>query len=260
MNFQTSVDVVRIKFSQVAAFLKSRSVTLRHLERCPDEMMVVNKNLMLEPYASVYGKNIGLHSMGAFSYSNGALEYGVTIGRYCSIGRNLSFFGADHFADWISTSPRFYADGFHDFDGDLSDRARRKRRVIIGNDVWIGANVTMKNDLEIGDGAIIAANSVVTKDVPSFTIVGGVPARVIRPRFGKDLQSRIEGAQWWHYKASDLRDMRANDPHAFLDALDAKVAANLISPYRPGLITTQTLLTEALKSAVESEKAGVAAA
>lgn len=166
MNFQTNSDVTRIKFSQVAEYLKSRHVVLRHLERYPDEMMIVNKNLMLGPYSAIYGKNISLYSMGAFSYANGSLEYGVTVGRYSSIGRNLTFFGANHFANWISASPRFYSDGFHSSDDDLSDRARRKRRVIIGNDVWIGGNVTMKNDLRVGDGAIVAANSVVTKDVP----------------------------------------------------------------------------------------------
>lgn len=245
---QTDADVVRIRFSQVAAFLKSRHVVLRHLERHPDETMVVVKNLALEPYASIYRKNIGLYSIGAFSYSNGPLSYGITIGRYCSIGKNLSFFGADHFSDWISTSPRFYLDGFHDFDGDVSDRGRRKRRVVIGNDVWIGANVTLKNNLRIGDGAIVASNSVVTKDVPPFTIVGGVPARIIRPRFSGELQARIEGAKWWQYKLLDLKNMRANDPHDFLELLEAKVAMKLIEPYRPALITEQALLAEAQKS------------
>ena len=68
----------------------------------------------------------------------------------------------------------------------------------IGHDVWIGHGVTIKQGVRIGNGAVIGSNTMVTKDVPPFAIVGGVPAKVIRYRFSKEVIDRLEEIQWWN--------------------------------------------------------------
>lgn len=165
--------------------------------------------------------------MGCHSYSGSNLGYGVKVGRFCSIATNVSIMGAHHFPDWVSTSPVFYNSGYNNLIGeDLSNQARQDRNIQIGNDVWIGSGVVLKSHLKIGDGAIIAANSIVTKDVPSFAIVGGNPAKIIRFRFNEDLIYKIKQAQWWNYDLEDFKGLNANNPEQFINELSEKVLNN----------------------------------
>ncbi|MGE0682736.1 MAG: DapH/DapD/GlmU-related protein [Candidatus Binatia bacterium] len=90
----------------------------------------------------------------------------------------------------------------------------------IGNDVWIGFGVTIVHGCDIPDGCVIAAGSVVTRSPPPYSIVGGVPARVIRPRFDTKTVSRLIALQWWNLSPSHLRDLDFRDVSACLDKLE----------------------------------------
>jgi acetyltransferase-like isoleucine patch superfamily enzyme len=110
------------------------------------------------------------------------------IGRYCSIANNVSIGQGEHRLDRISTSSAFYADPW----GALTEG-----ECVIESDVWIGVDAVILRGTRIGVGAVVAANAVVTKDVPAFAIVGGVPARIIRYRFTEEMQKKILASRWW---------------------------------------------------------------
>lgn len=102
--------------------------------------------------------------------------------------------------------------------------ARRADRVIVGHDVWIGHGVTVLPGVTVGDGAVLAAGAVVTKDVAPYTIVGGVPARVIKERFTREIAQRLARIAWWEWSMSDimanLADFKVADIDAFCNRWD----------------------------------------
>jgi virginiamycin A acetyltransferase len=110
------------------------------------------------------------------------------VGRYCSIANNVSIGQGEHPLTNISTSSKFYANPWETLTkGDCE----------IASDVWIGVDAVILRGVRVGFGAVIAANAVVTKDVPPFAIVGGVPARLIRYRFSEQKQKMILASCWW---------------------------------------------------------------
>lgn len=111
-----------------------------------------------------------------------------SIGRYCSIANNVSIGQGEHELDRISTSSIFY---------DASYEMLTNKECNIGDDVWIGVDAIILCGVSIGIGAVIGANSVVTKDVPPFAIVVGSPARIIKYRFDTDKADSILNSQWW---------------------------------------------------------------
>ena len=132
----------------------------------------------------------------------------LIIGKFCSIacGAKFLFNCANHTLKSLSTYtfPLFY----EDWDLEKSDVATtwdNKGDIVIGNDVWIGYEAVIMAGVHIGDGAIIATRAVVTKDVPPYTIVGGVPARPIRKRFDEEVIRKLETLKWWDWSAENIR-------------------------------------------------------
>jgi acetyltransferase-like isoleucine patch superfamily enzyme len=132
---------------------------------------------------------------------------------------------AVHPTNFISTSPIFYRER-----NALKSKwvngllfADESLMTVIGNDVWIGMNVTVMGGLKIGNGAIIAAHSVVTKDIPPYSIVAGVPARIIKYRFGDDQILKIEKLKWWRLSPKILK----NNCSLFSKVLDNEIIKEL---------------------------------
>ena len=171
--------------------------------------------------------------MGSFSYSHSVLPNYTNVGRYTSIAKGLEVMGFQHPIERITTSPITYCDLFGVNSGQVKTYSYPEAGTLnIGNDVWIGQNVTLKPGITIGDGAIIAANAVVTKDVEPYTIVGGVPAKLIRYRFNDPLIAKLRKTKWWQYSYLDFGNIAINqDADDFINALHDKIAENKIKQF-----------------------------
>ena len=146
-------------------------------------------------------------SFGSYSYLNEHSALGnVDIGKFCSVGPHFICGYGEHPTNLISTSPVFYSTraqcGVSFAERDLFDERRQTR---VGNDVWIGARVFVRDGLRIGNGALIAAGAVVTADVPDYAVVGGVPAKLIRYRFPEHIVRELLEIRWWNWNEERLR-------------------------------------------------------
>lgn len=178
-----------------------------------NEVIEIGKNVTFADNLSlnkcVFGSNI---KIGQYSYLDN-VKYGnysynaarcsilnCEIGNFCSIaiGVNIGL-GIHPLNSFVSTSPAFYS--VHRQCGStFADKQYfdETGNVVIGNDVWIGANAVILDNVKIGDGSVIAANSVVNRDVPSFAIVGGSPAKIIKYRFNDDEIIFLNKFKWWN--------------------------------------------------------------
>jgi virginiamycin A acetyltransferase len=157
------------------------------------------------------GVEVGNHvSIGDFSYISGPRSYieSATIGKFCSIARQTVIGVGNHDHKLVTTHPFIVSP---EFGGIIERRVHsdQKPAPIIGNDVWIGLNSIVMRGVTVGDGAVIAANSVVTRDVLPYTIVGGVPARYLKDRFPTDVCSKLQQIRWWDWTEPDLRSRAA---------------------------------------------------
>ena len=133
----------------------------------------------------------------------------LNIGKFCSIacGAKFLFNSANHAMESLSTYPfpLFFEEWGLDRN-DVADSWDNKGDIIIGNDVWIGYEAVILSGVTIGDGAIIGARAVVTRDVPPYTIVGGVPAKAIKKRFSEDTISSLLSLQWWDWSQEKIAE------------------------------------------------------
>ncbi|MGS2719142.1 CatB-related O-acetyltransferase [Paraglaciecola aestuariivivens] len=211
----------------------------------------------LEPYCAVYkspyvgGKGTvpshGLCSMGSQSYSNSALPEKMQIGRYCSIGEGLTILDSYHPLERVSTAHFTWKPGAALVEAARSDRGAKfydkpvfhikggKAYPVIGNDVWIGQNVTLSMGIKIGDGAVVAANSTVTKSFPPFAVVGGNPAKILKYRFTEYQQKELLKIRWWDYLFTDFDHLPMDDMFTFLRSWKEQSAS--FSLYTPQKLT-----------------------
>lgn len=164
-------------------------------------------------------------SIGDYSYLQEYVAVAdTTIGKFVAIAAMTRIGPPDHPMDRISQHRFSYVPEYY-WPGETRDHAffanRRAQRTIIGKDVWIGHGVTVLAGLSIGNGAVLAAGAVVTKDVAPYTIVAGVPARPVRRRFPVDIAERLERLAWWDWPDDAIRrmntDVRDLTAEAFLE-------------------------------------------
>lgn len=130
----------------------------------------------------------------------------LVIGKFCAIAKGIEFVmnGANHRMCSVTTYPFNIMGGGWECATPALEELPLKGDTVVGNDVWIGQNVTVLPGVHIGDGAILAANSVVAKDIPPYHIAGGNPCRIIRKRFDDDLIAYLLELKWWDWPAEKI--------------------------------------------------------
>lgn len=147
----------------------------------------------------------------------------LIIGKFCAIANGVQFImnGANHKTSGFSTFPFYiFGNGWENATPQAGDLPY-KGDTVIGNDVWIGYKALIMPGVKIGNGAIISSRSVVTSDVPSYTIVGGNPARVIKKRFADETIAALEALAWWDWPiekiTQNLTSIMSGDIGSFHD-------------------------------------------
>lgn len=184
---------------------------------------LISKHLVSFYYKIIGKKNLqGFYNVGRVSYSlsQNSIRNGTEIGAFTSIAINVQIGPGNHPTDYLSTSPFYHYNQIEapwcddayssEFDKKIEEKNLSKK-CIIGNDVWIGTNVVIMQGIKIGDGAVIGAGSVVTKDVLPYAIVGGVPAKIIKFRFEKEIISKLLELKWWNLPISALAGLPFDD-------------------------------------------------
>jgi acetyltransferase-like isoleucine patch superfamily enzyme len=183
--------------------------------------------------------------LGAFSYAVNGFYFGCRIGRYCSFGEQVQIGRHPHPMHWMSTSPFFYGNykGILDMElpkgielghQDFKHKTRHgfAKLTTIGNDVWIGHGAFILPGVNIGHGAVIAAMSVVTKDVPPYAVVAGSPARIKKFRFPDEQIEGLLKSEWWEFAPWDLKGAPVDDIPALLEFL-GNIRASGLPIYAP---------------------------
>ena len=185
--------------------------------RTGDKETVYLKNVVTGPNIEIGNYtmyNDYVHDPRDFEKNNILYHYPVNgdklkIGKFCSIacGAKFLFTSANHTLRSLSTYafPIFFEEWELDAKN-ICEAWDNKGDIVIGNDVWIGFEAVILSGVTIGDGAIIGTRAVVTKDVPPYTIVGGIPAKPIRKRFDDETIAQLEALNWWDWDEETIRN------------------------------------------------------
>lgn len=149
--------------------------------------------------------------------------YHTNIGCFTSIANQVVIGGASHPMNWAGMSPVFYA-GRDSINTKFSEYLLdTPPNTTIGNDVWIGRSAIILSGVNVGNGAVVGAGAVVTKDIPAYAIVAGNPAKIIRYRFDENIIHALENINWWHLDKNELSKSAKHikDPHKFVAAIQS---------------------------------------
>ena len=164
------------------------------------------KNCSIDPSSKVDSEcTLSAVKMGRYSYvGSGTRITDTNIGSFCSIGGRCGIGGGIHPTNMVSTSPVFLK-GRNILNKHFANISYNPSETVsIGNDVWIGEGVCIVSGVNIGDGAVIGAHAVVTKDVEPYSIVAGVPAKLIKKRFDDDTINKLLELKWWDLSDEEL--------------------------------------------------------
>ena len=195
------------------------------------EIISISKTAVLEPFSTI-GAGNNIYTLGSFGSIMSPMPTNAVLGRYCCIAGGVQMMGIRHPIEAVCLSSAFFQRSREFVDAYITEQKEAGRvfqfksvptpqpqlqPLIIGHDVWIGSGVLLSGGIKIGNGAVIAAKSTVTKDVPPYAIVGGTPAKIIKYRFNEKIQEGLEEAQWWNYELSDLHGLTLSNPELFIE-------------------------------------------
>ena len=198
--------------------------------RSGDRQTVYLKNVVSDPLIEIGDYtmyNDFVNNPLDFQRSNVLYHYPINkdrliIGKFCSIacGAKFIFTSANHALNSLSTYPFpiFFEEWGLD-SANITSAWDNKGDIVIGNEVWIGYEAVIMQGVTIGDGAIIGTRAVVTKDVPPYSVVGGVPAKTIKKRFPDEIISKLEEIQWWNWPDEKIKNSLAAIQSGNLDML-----------------------------------------
>ncbi|MBW3692907.1 CatB-related O-acetyltransferase [Aeromonas dhakensis] len=203
-----------------------------------NDKISINKNAMIEQFSTI-ASGFNIYTIGSFSSVASSLPIKVKIGRYTEIGQNVTVLGFRHPIESVTTSSasfNFCRENIHPYYSLVEKRDMvnisikpvdipqpAEKEIIIENDVWIGSNVTLAGGIKIGNGSIIAANSIVTKSVEPYTIVGGNPAKFIKFRFPPAIIAELQRLEWWDYELCDIIKLGFDNPERFIENFDKNI-------------------------------------
>lgn len=151
-----------------------------------------------------YSENVSVddYTYGNFIVKEWDNKTKLKIGKFCSIAEGVTFLlGGEHRIDFTTTYPfNALLKSFNYIEG----HPHTKGDIIVENDVWIGINAKILSNVKIGNGAVIGANALVTKDVPPYAIVAGNPSRIIKYRFDENTIEKLQKIKWWNFKEEEL--------------------------------------------------------
>lgn len=173
--------------------------------------VILDKSARIEKGVAIQASNNSRISIGKYTSINGPNTFigssinDIQIGNFTSIASGVKIIEYNHSIENLSTSRLLKL-----IEGDQKIDYWSKGEITIGSDVWIGFNSIILSGVTIGNGAIIAAGSIVTKDVPAYSIVGGNPSKLISYRFSEDIISELENLKWWNQSPNELKKIPKN--------------------------------------------------
>ncbi|WP_263770073.1 CatB-related O-acetyltransferase [Propionivibrio soli] len=164
---------------------------------------IVHSTAKVEAGAAFIDSEMGRHSFCGYDCE----IYRTKIGAFTSIANGVVLGGARHPMEWVGMSPAFYS-GRDSIKTKFAEHVLPPPAdILVGNDVWIGRSAIVLSGLSIGNGAVVGAGAVVTKDVPPYAIVAGNPAKIIRYRFPALVVRALEKSQWWNFPDHRLAEL-----------------------------------------------------
>ena len=185
---------------------------------------IQNPNIIVGDFTYIADSEFESHVTHQYEWNGDKL----VIGKFCQIAAGVEFVlnGANHQMNAVSTFPFYTLEGW-DMEPPAAADMPLKGDTVIGNDVWIGQNAVILPGVQIGDGAIIGANSIVAGNVPPYTIVAGNPAREIRKRFGEDLIQLLLQFRWWDKSIGEINGLIPLLTSGDLEKVKAEISERL---------------------------------
>ncbi|MDG4676201.1 antibiotic acetyltransferase [Shinella sp. 838] len=209
--------------------------------------------IVFEPFVELRGGAFDIRRIDAFSYLGGRgsrYRHVGRIGRFCSLGPGVVCGAPEHDYTGIMSHSLMtghwnakWPEMFDDFGIEANQIAqgrqslaaateKRRARITIGNDVWIGDGAFLSRGVTIGDGAVVAARATVVSDVLPYTVVGGTPAKLIKSRFPPEIVDRLLASRWWDYGLAILAGTEWSNIEKCLEVIEHRIRDG-IEPYRP---------------------------